>query len=716
MNRRLLPLFLLLSPAFSHAAERQPWLSSRLIGSPEPPAPYAVARAFPKLEIKRPVAVELEPGTGKMLLLQYPFEKEKLCRLRRFDPQAEVAEAETVIELPDTANSFGFHPKYTENGWIYVGSQGNDPADKAGKRRVAHIVRYTVDRQPPHRVVEGSALKIVEWPSQGHNGMASAFGNDGMLYVTTGDGTPGFDADDAGQDLTTFCGKVLRLDVDGAPAGQAYRVPADNPFRGIAGAWPEIWAYGLRNPWRITADRESGQIWVGQNGQDLRESAHLLQRGANYGWSAYEGSRVYIDGRLRGPSSFTPPTVEHDHGAFRSLTGGLVYRGARFPELVGAYLYGDWATGRIWAAKHDGKQLRWHRELVDTALAITGFGTTPEGDILIVDHGGDGLYRLAPAPPATAPALPFPTRLSETGLFADTPALRPAAGVQPYAINAPAWHDGATAERLLALPGESTLKVTAGWSSWDLPDGAVLAQTLSLPDDNGAPARRLETRVLLKQADDWSAYSYLWNDAQNDAELVGKEGRRVKVAGRDWLAPSRADCLMCHSRAAKFVIGLTSAQLHRDVGLTGQTQNQIEAWIAHGLAKGLAPKPDAPRHVDPYDPSASLPERARSYLAVNCAHCHVSEGGGNTLMNLGPATALDKRHLIDAPPEHGTFGIADARLVAPGDPSHSILPIRVALRGVPGQMPPVGTLVPDPVGGQMLLEWLLSLPVSPPPP
>ena len=718
MNCSLPALFILpVIIALSHAGERQPWANTRLIGSPEPPSPYIAVRAFPNLETKRPVAIELEPGTGKQLLVQYPSEKFKLCRLRRFASNADMAEAETLIELPDSANSIGLHPRYTENGWIYIGSVGPDPADAEGKKKVCHIVRYTIDRHPPHGVVAGSALTIIEWPSNGHNGMATAFGNDGMLYVTTGDGTTGSDVDDVGQDLTTLRAKVLRLDVDGAPPGQPYVVPPDNPFLTTKGARPETWAYGLRNPWRITADRESGQIWVGQNGQDLRESAHLLQRGANYGWSAYEGSRVFIESRLRGPSPFTPPTIEHDHGEFRSLTGGFVYRGARFPELVGAYLYGDYSTGRIWAAKHDGKQLLWNRELVDTTLAITGFGTTPEGDILVVDHNGDALYRLEPAPPADTKPANFPTRLSETGLFADVPALRPAIGVQPYVINAPAWHDGASADRLLALPGISTARLSGVWATWDFPDGTALAQTLSLPPHDGKPGRRLETRVLLKQTNDWSAYSYVWNDAQDDAELTRKEGTRLKLTDREWLVPSRSDCLMCHSRAAKFALSLSSAQLNRDVVTGDHAENQIASFIALGLAKGAAPKPDAPRHVDPYDTSAPLADRARSYLATNCAHCHTPDGGGNTLMDLTPGVSPDRQHLINAPPQHGAFGLTglgDAMLIAPGNAGRSILPIRISLRGATGQMPPVGTLAVDPAGIQLLLEWLQSLPTTPP--
>jgi glucose/arabinose dehydrogenase len=138
-----------------------------------------------------------------------------------------------------------------------------------------------------------------------------------MLYVTSGDGSPNSDALNAGQNTGSLLAKVLRIDVDGAADGEAYRVPSDNPFAGREGMRPETWAYGLRNPWRITNDPVSGQIWVGQNGQDLREYAHLLERGANYGWSEYEGSRLFQPGKLSGPAAFTPPTLEHEHAAFR---------------------------------------------------------------------------------------------------------------------------------------------------------------------------------------------------------------------------------------------------------------------------------------------------------------------------------------------------------------------------------------------------------------
>lgn len=695
-------------------AERKPWANARLNGSPEPPAPYVAVRAFPKLVVQRPVAVELEPGTGQILVLQNFAWAEKRSILRRFSPRADVDKAETLLELPEPAYSICFHHKYIENGWIYLGSNGPGPGGKPHSR----IVRYTVDRRAPHHIVEGSASTIIEWPSNGHNGAGIAFGTDGMLYVTTGDGTGLSDLDNVGQDLTSLRSKVLRLDVDGAPLEQPYRIPPDNPFVGRPAVRPETWAYGLRNPWRITSDSESGQIWVGQNGQDLREYAHLLERGANYGWSAYEGSRPFIDGRLHGPSPFTPPTIEHDHSAFRSLTGGFVYRGARFPELTGAYVYGDYGSGRVWAAKHDGKNLLWNRELADTPLAITGFATTPEGDILIADHSGDALYRLEGAPHANAKAQPFPMLLSETGLFESTRTLQRAVGVHPYTINAPAWHDGAESERLLALPGDKSAELSSeqnlrSWLTWILPDGTAIAQTLTLPAGDGKAARRIETRVLLKQANDWAAYTYLWNEAQDDAVLAQKDGMRLTLSDREWLVPSRAECLSCHSRAANFALGLTPAQLNREIEVEGIPRNQISAFIQQGLLKGEPLEADAPRLVNPYSQDAPLEQRVRAYLATNCAHCHIPNGGGNALMDLSPWVSADKQHLVDEIPQHGGYGIPGARLIAPGDASRSVLPVRVASRGGPGQMPPLGTLTPDTGGIQLLFEWLQTLKPSP---
>jgi len=551
------------------------------------------------------------------------------------------------------------------------------------------------------------------------------FGHDGMMYVTTGDGTAHGDANLVGQDTSSLLAKVLRIDVDGAPAGETYRIPPDNPFVGQDGIRPETWAYGLRNPWRITHDPVSGQIWVGENGQDLREYAHLLRRGANYGWSEFEGSRLYQAGRWRGPSPVTPPTLEHDHAQFRSLTGGIVYRGTKFPHLQGAYIYGDYATGRVWAARHDGERLLWRRELADTALAIAGFGTNEAGDILMADHLGDAIARLEPAPPPPPGRPPFPQRLGETGLFESLTDLRPAPGVYPYAVVASAWHDGATIDRWLALPGATAAEMppagdAAGvWKSWSLPDGTAVVQSLTQAATSTTPARRLETRVLLKQEGDWAGYSYVWNADQSDANLAPADGTQIELKTGNWVVPARAECALCHARGANYVLGLSAAQLNLEVAVQGNSVNQLAHWAALGLIRGeyqhfveaqVARTPSAAltRLVDPNDSHAALEARVRSYFAINCAHCHRYEGGGNSRLDLSPWLALDDQHLIDAVPQHGDYGMPDARLIAPGQPGRSVLPVRLSSRG-PGQMPPVGTHLLDPQGMSLVFSWLMSL-------
>lgn len=713
-----------LSAAAAAAAPRAEWRGSRLAGSPDPAPEMAAVRAYASVPLKRPVAVEREPGSNRLFVLENLAWDVYRSTLKAIPDDPDAREAETLLEIPgngEVAYSLCFHPRYPENGFLYVGSNGVGPGDRHHSR----LVRYTVARTAPFGINPASALTIIEWPSNGHNGAAACFGSDGMLYVTSGDGTPNGDSDLAGQDTGSLLAKVLRIDVDGAPAGQTYRVPPDNPFAGQAGVRPETWAYGLRNPWRITHDPESGQIWVGQNGQDLREFAHLLERGANYGWSEYEGSRPFQPGRLRGPAPFTPPTLEHDHAQARSLTGGIVYRGKKFPALQGAYVYGDYGTGRVWAARHDGTRLLWQRELADTPLAIAGFGTNAAGDILIADHLGDALARLEPAPAPSPDRQPFPARLSETGLFASVATQEPAAGVYSYRINAPSWHDGAVSDYWLALPGAAAAEMpNAGdpawvWKSWTPPDGTAVVQTLTRPAEGDTPARRLETRLLLKQEADWAAYSYVWNDSQTDAELAPAAGARLTPGGREWTVPARSECVLCHARGANYLLSLTAAQLNREVEVDAAPVNQLSHWAALGLireedappetAGTLRQPPDTwPRLVDPHDAAAPLDERARAYFAVNCSHCHRHEGGGNSRMDLSPWVTGEARHLVDARPQHGDYGMPDARIIAPGEPGRSVLPVRVSSRG-PGQMPPVGVSSFDPRGLGLIFEWLGTL-------
>jgi mono/diheme cytochrome c family protein len=596
-----------------------------------------------------------------------------------------------------------------------------------GREKTTQVVRYTVDRRAPHRIDTGSKCLIIEWPSNGHDGGDLAFGNDGYLYVSSGDGSSGSDANLTGQTLDDLLGAVLRIDVDQPDPGRNYGAPKDNPFVSRPHARPELWAYGLRNPWRLSYDRQSGQLWVGQNGQDLWEQVYLIKKGANYGWSLTEGSHIFHAQRQAGPDPISPPTAEHPHSEARSITGGSVYRGTRLPELVGAYLYGDWSTGRVWGIKHDGAKAIWHRELVDTPFNITGFGTDHAGELYVIDQVS-GFYRLEPTTEADKPSRPFPTRLSQTGLFASVAAHRPHPAALPFEVAAPQWADGATMERFAALSGleriEQKPQLNAG-GAWTLPNGSVLVQTLSLDlaADSAKPARRrIETRLLVRQQGEWSGYSYRWNAEQTDAELVPAAGAADEFEVADptepggrreqvWRFPARTECLVCHSRAAGFVLGFSPLQLDRDRDYGGTIDNQLRTLEHIGVFKGKLPaRPDdRPRLVNPYDAQAPREARVRSYLHVNCSTCHVLEGGGNARMELGLTTPTAEMRLINEVPLHDRFDITDARLVAPGSPERSVLYQRISRRGT-GQMPPLMSTEVDRKALDLIADWIRGLP------
>jgi len=694
------------------------------------------------------------------------------------------------------AYSLCFHPRFEDNGYVYIGANS---AWNEGEPKKSRIIRYTIDRESPNSLDPGSATTIIEWESDGHNGAAVAFGKDGMLYVTSGDGTSDSDTNLKGQGLDHLLAKVLRIDVDRPAEGKMYSVPEDNPFVGQEGIVPETWAYGFRNPWRITVDPKTGHVWVGNNGQDLWEQAYLVEKGANYGWSVFEGSHPFYPNRKLGPHPVSKPTVEHSHSESRSLTGGVVYHGSRLTELRGAYIYGDHSTGKIWGIKHDGEKVTWAKELADTPFNITAFAIDADGELLIADHRGNdeggfhtlvpnqllrgtsgergrgGQAHFAPKTPQNEPVPyeKFPRKLSDSGLFHTVEKHEMAEGLIPYSVNSPLWSDGALKARWLALPPtmvENGKEVPAHIDfrlnrGWNFPDDTVLVKSFALEMTEGDPASRkwIETRFLTKQQGEWVGYSYLWNDEQTDGQLVEGEGqdREFKIRTRDggtrkqaWRFPSRTECMVCHSRAANFVLGLTTAQMNKDHDYGGVVDNQLRVLERLGLLRvnwkgnlltdlrkqleqegleqveinqrvaevtatrnqrgaavsSLLVKP--PEKYDalanPYDETAKLDLRARSYLHANCSICHIMAGGGNAQMNLEYNATRKELNVFDVKPMHHTFGIKEPKLVAPGDPGRSVLLHRVSMRGR-GQMPQLATAVADERAVEMLRDWIRSM-------
>ena len=247
------------------------WENTRLIGSPDGPEGYRTVRAWPQLAARSLVGLALVPGGEWIWFIEQEGGREGRMRLRRLSVRGDGREAETLLELDDLAYGVEFHPRFAENGWVYLGING----PRAAPPRSSQVVRYTVRDGRPDGA---SRTTVIQWPSDGHNGAALAFSRDGLLFVTSGDGTSHSDLDQVGQDPRTLRSKILRIDVDHPAGGKLYSVPPDNPFVDDARFAPETWAYGLRNPWRLTYDAASGQLWAGENGQDAWEYARLIQR------------------------------------------------------------------------------------------------------------------------------------------------------------------------------------------------------------------------------------------------------------------------------------------------------------------------------------------------------------------------------------------------------------------------------------------------------
>jgi uncharacterized repeat protein (TIGR03806 family) len=739
--------------------KRLPLTTSRVVDSPDPLPPYRVRKAYPKLILNYPIFATHQPGSDRILVIAEDWSYGP-TKLQRFVDDPNVSEVETLFDINGVAYAIAFHPDYASNGYIYISSNG---PEKGPRPRKTMVHRYTMDRKPPHKIDQASAKLIIEWESDGHNGGGMAFGPDGLFYVTSGDGTSDSDTNIVGQEMGSLLAKVLRIDVDHPDPGKGYAVPKDNPFVDLKGARPEIWAYGVRNPWRMTVDAKTGHLWVGQNGQDLWEQAYLVKKGENYGWSVMEGSHPFYPKRKAGPTPFVAPTIEHHHSEFRSLTGGIVYYGAKFPELQGAYLYGDYSTGKIWAMRHDGTKPLWHKELADSRLQITGFGTDSRGEILICDHRGNKkgtLYTLEATPKDARPN-DFPRTLSTTGLFASVKGHVVQPALIPYSVIAPLWGDNAHKERWLALPGgDSTIEFTTS-RGWNFPDGTVIVKSFALDMQEGNPATRkwVETRLLTRQEGEWFGYSYAWNDEQTEAFLVegpgrdrpytiqGKGGERKQV----WHYPSRTECMVCHSRAANWVLGPQMLQMNKDHNYGGVVDNQLRALDHIGVLKAnwadearRALRDDAKgqglkdkqveeyvaknlpagtpveqfiqvysaekkrKLVDPYDAKQDLELRARSYLHSNCAQCHVEAGGGNAMIDLEFTTKLERMKVVGVAPQHDTFKLPGAKLIAPGQPESSVLLHRMGCRG-PGQMPPLATSLVDEAALEMLRAWVRSL-------
>jgi len=486
---------------------------------------------------------------------------------------------------------------------------------------------------------------------------------------------------------------------------KAYSIPRDNPFaQSQCGndpqqPRPEIWAWGLRNVWRMSFDSATGLLWGGDVGQDQKEEISVFELGFNYGWKPVEADICYQPGCTI--ADFIPPVHSYVHSEGSSVTGGLVYRGNQLPELWGQYVFGDYESGRIWALNDAGDV----RLLVESRRKISSFGMSPQGDLLIASFNG-GIERLARSnPDPTLP--PFPRRLSETGCTSMDRGDAQRSNLFPYFVNYPFWSDGLTKSRYVSLPMSGTIQFREAEPPL-FPTGTVIVKNFYLEGANGQPYP-IETRLIHKEQEQWSAFTYVWDADGEDAELLeNARNINVFVQGNNvsWQLLSRAQCDKCHIQNQGYALGLSLEQLTRNVQYPDGEHAQIQAWVDAGLAslQGNAPSPFPGPTSTPID----LELQARTYLDVNCASCHQPDGPGDAEIDLRYTTAFSEMGLCEVVSERDTLDTADGYLLKPGNPLDSVIFQRMNRRDE-HQMPPLGSSLVDRQGVAIIEAWIQSM-------
>ena len=749
---------------------RVPWTTSRVTGSPDSPPPLKTSLRFPNLKFDHPLLVRTDPTGNRIWVV------EQRGRIFSFADHAKAEKPDLFVDLKasftqltphseaagvDSAYGLAFHPQYPKVPycWMTYTLRSLKPNQHLEDGTRLSMFRVNIDDDGVPTCHVESERVLLTWLQGGHNGACLEFGPDGYLYVSAGDGEVPNPPDprDAGQDVSNLLSTIMRIDVSVKDHGPAYRIPSDNPFVELSDARGEIWSYGFRNPWKMTFAPD-GELWVGDVGWELYEMVYRVRRGANFGWSIMEGPQPVRPNARRGPTEILPAAIALPHTDAASVTGGYVYRGSRFPELQGSYIFGDFETRRIWSAKFDSDTLTSLTDLVSPSLRLVAFGEDAAGELLLLDYDDGTIHELL-ANDAAASNQTFPQKLSETGLFKSLNELRPAEGVVPFDIRLPMWNDGATAVRHLAVPGLDPIEILKNpgrRNNWMLrermrfPIDSVLARTVSLKDDQQKEVR-LETQLLHFDGRDWKGYSYIWNTKQTDAELASADGTEIALSDygsfaerQSWRVHSRGECQRCHNAWVGGLLAFTTPQLnheaapliHHDQAEEAVTsghsavENQLTAFHQGGWLSGAVPsadeltqpkhrlagfaslteqghlpgKPELAKWLDSQSRDA-IEQMARSYLAVNCSHCHQNGAGGTATIDLRHDIPLQNAGLLDATPAQGLFQLSAAALIKPGQPESSVLLYRLAVSGR-GHMPHIGSTAVDTTAIRVLSKWI----------
>ena len=584
-----------------------------------------------------------------------------------------------------------------------------------------------------------------------HRGGGLLFGNDGFLYLSTGDQT----ASRKSQDITNnLDGGVLRLDVnrnssisheprytipedlgyDDEISGRGYFIPNDNPFTNTyANQFEEYYSLGHRNPHRMSIDRTTGNLYVGEVGGNRHEEINVISKGKNYGWPLYEGlyrNTGCVD-QLLNNMPHQAPLVTFPRAEVNVIIGGFVYRGSTITELQGKYLCADFGIGEeIYSVDTTTGAYTQYGNFASSD--IISFGEDIDNEIYLLKYGRSTLFKLVPR---TTVNTELPKLLSQTGAFDDLSELKPTKGLIPYDLIESFWSDGALKKRWMAIPNDG-LHDTPGEQinysedgDWDFPIGSVLIKHFEFPvdDSNTSITKRLETRFSVKGEDGKFYFAtYKWNKQQTDAELL-KTGidERITINNSDgssrsqiWRYPDNAECTTCHNTASNGNLGTRSRYLNTQYTYpsTGLRANQLTT-LSHLRIINKPINNELTKQILTYkaqnDPYASLEEKARSYLDLNCAYCHRSDVGSRADFDLRLNLSLAQSGLLTAVPNEN-LGLPNKKILDPGVSENSILYHRMNTLNSGVSMPPLATNRIDSQGVNLIKAWIDQLAPSNP--
>lgn len=740
-----------------------------------PPTVFQLNDALPGLTFNQPICLATIPGNTQRLFVCERLAKiyhvpdvtaSQPTKQLFLDLQQVVSGRSPTETIEGGGNNehgllgLAFHPNFASNGFFYAAYT----VRISGGSYYQRISRFKVSAGDPNVADPNSELILIQQLDEGsnHDGGDLHFGPDGYLYYAAGDEENPNDFRLNSQVINKdFFAGIFRIDVDKRPGNLApnphaaiptdagiarFSVPLDNPFvhTSLGGTWngtyngitnvasgsdtnlakirTEFWATGLRHVWRMSFDSLTGDLWAGDVGQDTYEEIDLIVKGGNYGWVYREGAHN-TGLRAPVPAGFVSidPVYEYVHAGVaggdpqfkgNSVCGGLVYRGTRFADLYGHYIFCDSVSGHIWGRNPNTGTVTRLTGAPGAYGGLVSMGVDPSNqDVLFCDYINGRIVRLA----AGTVAGWFPQTLSDTGAFADLADLAPNPGLVNYDPIVPFWSDNAIKRRWFSIPDLTKTVTHVPDGNWTLPAGMVWVKHFDMEMEQGNPAtkRRLEVRFIVKTTNSVYGVSYAWNPQGTEAYLVPDNGTNfplvitngLTTVTQQWGIPSRSECLACHTEVGGQALSFNTRQMNQTATLNGQTGNQLALLSAAGYFANPVTAPQSlPAFSRPNDATVSLEHRVRSYFAVNCVQCHQSGGNAPATWDARAWLTLDGTRLINGEPYNNGANPTN-KLIFPGAPAHSVVLQRIRGNGF-SRMPPLATAVIDKVSTNLLNEWI----------